>query len=655
MTWFDALPPIAVAALLLFALGAPFAAAIGARGVVFLGLSAGGSVAVVAGSSLAAPMLGLSWTLAVPASLAALLAAVGLLVRRFTIHSPRTAGEWGRPLLGAAAGIVVGGVLIGRAVIGGIGAPDNPSQTYDGVFHLNAIQWILDQGDASPLHMVMTTPASSTGFYPSVWHAFASLVVQLTGVEPVVAANAMMVVMACLLWPVAAVFLVRAVVGRRPLVLAIGGALSAAFAAFPATLVWFGVLYPNLLAICVLPIALGALAFAMRPSVVGDAAPGSAGVGDLTRFGWWGVVAMVVGGMTLAHPNALFSLFVLSAPLVIETTVRFVAAHRSTGLRVAAIAGALAVFAVETVLWTRFGTTDNGWVPNRSFFVSIVEALTNGPMEITIGIVVTILVTLGVIGVFQRRTPIWLVAAYGLSVLFFAIANGGPEGQLRTALTGLWYNDSFRLAAILPVTAVPLATVGLVLLVEWTTRGIRRLLPAGAPPERIRLATVGATALVLVVAVAGTQFGGVARSQGHIADAYRIQEGSPVLSPDERAIFDDVARLTPDDAVIAGNPWTGSALVYAYADRAVLFPHLGGRYPEAYWDVAEGLADGDPAACAAATELGVGYVLDFGDRFVFRFDRRAELYPGLTSLNDPSALTLLAERGSAKLYEVTGC
>ena len=265
MTWFDALPAISVAALLLFALGAPFALAIGARGIGFLGISAAGSVAIVAASSIVAPLLGLSWTLAVPAGAAGIHAG----------RRPAAAAIWpcaasgclayGALRLGSAIGVAIGAVLIGRNVVLGIGVPDHPSQTYDAVFHLNAVQWILNHDDASPLHMVMTTPASSTGFYPTVWHAFTTLVVQLTGVEIVVAANAMAVVMACLLWPVAAVFLVRAIFGARPLSLAIGGALSAAFAAFPATLLWFGVLYPNLLAIALLPIALGTLGAGVAP------------------------------------------------------------------------------------------------------------------------------------------------------------------------------------------------------------------------------------------------------------------------------------------------------------------------------------------------------------------------------------------------------
>ena len=646
MNWFDALPAVTVAGLLLVGLGAPFALAVGARGVLFLGLSAAASVAIVAVSSLAAPLVGASWNLVPPVLLAVVLAVIGLLLRRLTVARDRPRGEWGRPLLAGVVGIAAGAVLIGRNLLVGIGAPDHPSQTYDAVFHLNAVRWILNHDDASPLHLVMTTPGSSTGFYPTVWHAFTSLVVQLTGTDIVVAANSMAIVMACLVWPIAAVFLVRALFGANPVALAIAGALSAGFAAFPLTLLWFGVLYPNVLAIALLPIALGCMVLGLRASSDGSA--------DLTRFGWWGAALTATAAVALSHPNALFGLFVLSAPLIIQATVRFIRSDRGALVRLAAVGGAVGALAVEAILWTRFGTSDNGWVPNRTFIDAVIEALTNGPLENTVGVVITVLVVIGIVGVFMRRTPIWLVISYGLTVLLFAVANGGPEGALRTALTGLWYNDAFRLAAMLPVTALPLATMGLVMLAEWTWRGIRGGSPDGSAHPRTRIA-IAVAAMVVVLAVVGTQFGGVQTTSGYLADAYRFSDRSPVLSPDEVAVFDDVAELTPADAVIAGNPWNGSSLVYAYVDRTTLFPHLGGRYPDTHWAVAEGLGDGDPAACTAAEEIGVEYVLDFGDHFVFANDRRSELYPGLTDLADPSALTLLAEHGDAKLYEVTGC
>ncbi|MCK8608658.1 DUF6541 family protein [Agromyces sp. C10] len=666
MSWIEALPAIAVAIVLFVVPGAPFALLLGLRGVAFLGVAVAASVGIVGAASIAAPLVGLDWGLLPVGILAVVGGLVGFALRRWSRRpSSRDAGGWSE-LLHAAAGLAAGAALILATLLPGMGSPRNPSQTYDAIFHLNAVRWIADTGDASPFHMTMTTPGASSGFYPTTWHAFAALVMPAAGADPVVAANSLAVVVAAVVWPVACVFLARMLFGPRPLVLALAGALSAGFAAFPYLLAWYGVLYPNSLAIALVPVALGSLVGAVggsAPRLVGitrradDArippARLDAGASPLA----WGVATLVaVVAATLAHPNALFSIFVLSAPLVIAAAVRGVRTATRPSRRVLIVAATLAVFAVEAFIWSRFQTGDNGWPSVRPFYVSLAEALRNSPLDITVGWVVTLLVGIGVVGgLLLRRTPGWLVASWLLAATLFAFANGWPEGPLRTAITGLWYNDAFRLAALGPVVAVPLAVVGLVLALDWAGAGLDRLARRrGAEPSAALRATV--LSLVAAIAVVGTQFGAIRSIDGNLADVYRLDADSPSVNPDELALFDDVAELVPEDAVIAGNPWNGSALVYAFTGRQALFPHVGGAYPEAHRAIAEGLADGAPEACAAAAELGVTHVIDSDDRMLFIGDARAELYPGLTDLpRDPAALSLLAERGDARLYEVTGC
>ncbi|MFE5672434.1 DUF6541 family protein [Agromyces sp. NPDC056523] len=671
MTWLEALPAVAVAIALFIVPGAPFSVALGLRGIAFLGVSIGASVAVVAGASILAPFVGLEWSL-LPVGAAALLAGlVGLALRPLARRRQETGrSEW-RTLWPALGGVAFAAVLILAFLLPSMESPRNPSQTYDALYHLNAIRWIADGGEASPFRMTMTTPGSPS-FYPLTWHGIAVLVLQVSGAEPVVAANALALVVAAFAWPVASAFLTRMVFGDRPLAVALGGALSAGFAMFPSLLVWYGVLYPNALAFAIVPVALGSVVgllrggarVVVRRTPAGGEpdgassdpphaeAPDRAG---LSTVGWAAASVVAVGAATISHPNALFALFVLTAPLVVAAAVRGVREHRRPVHRLLVIGGAAAVLVVEAVFWSRFGTGDNIWPAARPFYVSVREALVNGPLALSVGYAATALVLLGVVAAVRRRVPVWLVASYLLTVLLFAFANGWPEGPLRTAITGLWYNDAFRLAALLPITAVPLAAAGLVLLLEWVGAWLERLAARrdGRPSPAVR---TGVASAVAVLAVLATQFGAIQSTRADLEAAYRIDERSPAVNPDELRLFEDVADLTPEDAVIAGNPWNGSALAYAFTGREVLFPHVGGRYTEAHWAVARGLADADPAACHAAQELGVTHVIDSDGRMLFLGDARAELYPGLTDLpRDPEGLTLVAERGDARLYEVTGC
>lgn len=657
MTWLEALPAVAVAIALFVVPGAPFALAIGLRGIAFLGVSIATSVAVVGGASVVAPLIGLDWGL-LPVGIATVLAGlVGLALRPLARRGASGDATSWRSLWPALAGVAVAAVLILAFLLPSMESPRNPSQTYDALYHLNAIRWIADGGDASPLRMTMTTPGRFS-FYPTTWHAFAVIALQLTGTDPVVAANALALVVSAFVWPVAAAFLVRMLFGERALVLVLGGALSAGFAMFPSMLVWYGVLYPNALAFAIIPVALGAVVGLLRGgarSLDGALEGAVADRAGLPAVGWIAPSVIAVGAASLAHPNALFALFVLTAPLVVAAAVRGVRAATRTSRRVLIIAAAALALVAEVFVWSRFGTGDNIWPAVRPFYVSAAEALVNGPLDITIGVTATVLVLLGVVAAFLRRVPAWLLVSYLLSVAMFAFANGWPEGPLRTAITGLWYNDAFRLAALLPITAVPLAVAGLVLLLGWIGTWLDRFAARrdGRPTAAVR---TGLLAAVAVVAVLTTQVGAIPSTREDLDFAYRIDDDSPVVNPDELRLFEDVAELTPEDAVIAGNPWNGSALAYAFTGRRVLFPHVGGAYTVEHRAVAEGLADMTPEACAAARELGVTHVIDSDDRMLFIGDARAELYPGLTDLpRDPDGLELLAERGDARLYEVTGC
>jgi len=269
---------------------------------------------------------------------------------------------------------------------------------------------------------------------------------------------------------------------------------------------------------------------------------------------------------------------------------------------------------------------------------------------------VTVFVLTGVIVTLFRRAFLWLTASYLIVVLLFAVANGAPVSAFRDAITGLWYNDAFRLAALLPMVATPLAVLGLLTAIRALQRLTARVHDRYSLAGTTRSLTIGVVTVVCVaVAAFATQDRTIHKRASDMSDQYRISDMSALLTPDERAFFSQVSRLVPPGDVIAGNPWNGSSLVYAYENRPALFPHVGGSFPQEYWDLASGLADGTPAACAAARDLQVKYVLDFGSRFLFVGDRRALRFAGLTSVGDSSVLTLLSEHAGLKLFKVTGC
>ncbi|WP_400994031.1 DUF6541 family protein [Agromyces sp. GXQ0307] len=647
MTWFETLPSLLLSALLLLGIGAPVPAALRLRGVAFLAVAVASTLSSVALASVIAPRLGIGWSLLPPLAVSAVIAGVSFGLRRWLVvprGSSAGRSEWGRPFRAQAAAIGIGTALTLALVMPAIGAPDHPSQSYDTVFHLNAVQWVLDTGNASPTAMTMTTPGRGSGFYPTTWHALVALLVQTSGVSVTVATNVMAVVVASLGWTTACVMLGRVLFGRGAFPTLLAGGLSAVFGAFPGLLLWFGILYPNLLAVSVLPTVLALLAAAVQrhPTL------GLRTAGLLLLAGW------AIGGMSLAHPNALFSLFVLSAPLAVRAVVlgiRRAPSDRRTRAAVGWIVGALALAAAEVAAFRAVTTADNGWVPDRTIPDAVREGLMNAPVILSTAWVLSGLMLIGLGMALLRRPRLrWVAIGQLLAVVFYTIAIAVPQGAFRTALTGVWYNDAYRLAAIAPVLGVPLAVLGTVTVARWVMRVARRR-PDRAPGRSFSGGGV-VMALVGVLAVAIPYVESTFDMGRLLAGPYRLSDRSSMLSSDEVALLGRVPDLVPEDAVVAGNPWNGSALVYAYTGRRTVFPHVGGAYPDAYWELAEGLADRTPEACAAAADLGVTHILDFGDRFIFATDDRADRYPGLTDVAEGPGLRLIAAEGDARLFEV---
>ncbi len=592
------------------------------------------------------------------------MAVVGFGLRRFWLRAypaddrATRRADWGRLFLVALVAAGIGAVLIAIPLKAGIGMPDWPSQTYDAIFHLNAVQQVLNTGNASTLALNLSTPASAVAFYPAAWHGLTALVVQLTGAPIVVAANAMSFVIACVIWPVSSVYLARQLFGPSRLALLITGVLAAAFAAFPLLLVQYGVLYPYLLAIALSPIAIGLLLSAL----------GKANAPDLEPPARWILFAWTLIGIGAAHPEAIFGLMVIAAPLVVQAVVEYLRrlhAQDRLALRgTVAVALTLLVTAACIYAWRTNGTTDSRWKPNQTIAQAIGEAIMNGTVERPASFVVSALMVIGMLVALRTRRHLWLVFAWALITFLYVVASAGPLGETRTALVGLWFNDMRRFAALLPLIALPLAALGGLTVIRWLQGALENAGPRFVSLTQPRNRSIAATtiaALVLVLLVPSTQGAPIRAAVKELKVKYTLSDESVVVSPDEIAVFADAARLTPPDAVIAGNPWNGSGLAYAYANRKVLFPHVSGTWSAERWEIADDLntvTPGTPSQapiCQALRDEGVGYVLDFGTRMLHPHDERTTLYPGFDDIAASDAVTLVARHGDAALYQITAC
>lgn len=159
----------------------------------------------------------------------------------------------------------------------------------------------------------------------------------------------------------------------------------------------------------------------------------------------------------------------------------------------------------------------------------------------------------------------------------------------------------------------------------------------------------------MIALVGVTQNAAIRQAAADIEFTYELRPGGPILSPDELDLMEDLAELVPEDAVIAGDPWTGASFAYGVSGRRVLMPHLLMDLT----DDAEAIntmlsTEGDsPEVCAALEDTGVGYVLDFsadGD-----FQENDGDYSGLDDLDSSPYVELVEQRGDAKLFKIVSC
>lgn len=644
--WISVAPPLLLAATLVTIPGLPAAYALRLRG---LGLLAGGiaaSFAIIAVTALVAPLIGASWGIVPVLGCAAVLALAAFIVRRW-LPAPASKRSFSRRQLLTVLPVLLASGIISIEIMRAIQSPENVSQTYDAVFHLNAAAFIMETGDASPLHMNMAVPHQTIAVYPTLWHSIVAIVASLSGASIPLATNAVTLVTAAWVWPVAMLFFAAPFLSGRRSGLMFAAVFAATSSAFPYLLLSWGVLYPNVLANALVPIALGFTHLALRPALQTDPAP---------RASLWVGAFGALGATAFAQPNGVYGYAVLVLPLIAAYAMRIGGRGLSVRSRVLRWIGVLAAVAVIATMWVAVQNGDSDKQYDSGLLSGALSALSNAPMIPAKAWFVSIFVVSGAVLLFLWRRHRWLVLAYGLSVLLYAIAIG-LTGPLRDAFTVAWYNDAARLAALLPVTAVPLAAVAAMLLFDAIRVGLRRLpqaLPSSFSPAWITALSLILVTAILVTGARGANIGSqIGWMSGLYSEAPPGEKDPDLLSTDERALLERLDEEVPAGARIAGDPWNGSAYAYMISGRHLLFPHMTAQYDTDAAAIAAGLRSMGAAACSPLERLGVNYVLDFGDpNFDVYPPEKSAHFAGLRNVGENPILHEVDRQGEAALYRV---
>jgi len=570
-------------------------------------------------------------------------ALIGALLRRRTVPE-----EPGRLPIAVLAAIAVAALGVGLVLLPVSVTPEAFPQHPDTIFHLGVSQWMVEHHDASFLHAEDFRRLSGPGGYQAAFHAMVATIAQISGASVVVSTSSFVLVIAGVAWPLGCVFLARTLFGPNLAVTLSAGVLSVAFSAYPFMLMGYGVVWPNLFAQTLLPGALALLAVVMS-AAHRQSPPLTSKLRALL------LLFATLPGLAVAHPNALLTFlmfgFLMAAGIIVSKAWDL---RRSRPLLATSwIAGLVMaiglVYVVSTVIPTkgggmRFSVRPGPELPiGKALQDTLLFAQPGAPALWVLAALVA--VGAGIVLVRGRHRR-WLVAAVIItSALFFL--NVAVDNPTTRMFTWPWNNTAPRLAAIVVLPAVLLATVGL-------ASGARYLQALLGLQTRVRLPPWTPAVVVPLLFVMATGGAYVEIHRTVLNPYFHPDPAFSLVTRAELQALQTLARHIPPTAVVAENPWNGGSYMYVVSGRLMLFPTVSDRAGGDRTLLATSLDEvgSSPEVCAAARRENVQFAIT-GGRSVR--SKGGTQYPGVDAVRSSDAFQKVAKEGPYTLYRMVSC
>ncbi|MDT5281173.1 MAG: D-galactosaminyltransferase [Mycobacterium sp.] len=549
------------------------------------------------------------------------------------------------PALVVAAGVLLGALLIGLAALRGMPNWQSIPSTWDAVWHANTIRFILDTGQASPTHMgeLRNVETHEALYYPSTFHALASVFSQLTGAAPTTAYTLNSLAASIWLFPVSAATLTwqllrtRADEWRTAGAAATAAALSASFTAIPyvefdtasmPNLAAYGVAVPTMALVVSalrhrdrIPLAVLALLGVFSVHITGGV------VAVLFVVAWWLFDALwrPVRGRIADFVNLLL----IAIPTVVLLLPQFFGVLRQA----------------EIIVGHAFVTHEG---KKRGLIDAILQH-TRHLNDFPIQWVLIILAAIGAVILLARRAwwpvAVWLLLV--VSIVHSSAPFGGPIGTLTGKFSDLFYSDPRRLSAVVAMLLAPAVGIAVFTLASAAIAGVRRLVGKGSPR-----AWHTATAALMVAVSVGIGLAYLPRHQFLFGEKY---DGVLVDKKDLEAWAYLATLPGAHDTLIGDANTDGTAWIYAVANLHPLWTHYDypvqqgpGYHRFIFWAYADH-ADTDPRVAEAVKALNIRYVVTSTPVV-----RGFVMPDGLVSLDRSRSWEKIYDNGEARIYEWHG-
>lgn len=564
--------------------------------------------------------------------------------------------------------IIIAGIITYIVLISVFDTSDALAKYDDNTSHFSRIRSFIITGTYSTIHSSASLDISDQGgFYPSAWHVQAAITASFFNDNVSIAWNSTLIVFLIFVIPTGIFFLLSQIFKKRETV-AMGALFAISFGAFPWGFIIFGQLIPNLMSYSFIPFAMSISIFFIQNDAKRKYAVRVAILLFIT------LIAIIV-----AQTNGLFTFGIWLICYLVFAMVfsfklnRFVFTLKRVSLAASLIIASLAIWTVLFYAPFLQDIVNFSWRANHSFFGALREALLfiytgRSGMQVFFSITVSI----GILLTLKNRKYLWLTISYLVTLLIYAIGDSS-DGFIKHFVTGFWYTDPYRTAAMNALCAMPLAVLGFSWSVNTAANILCKIFKMITNNKEIPTiaSAISISLLTLVMAIFQfTNFAtfpigerhlqtGMLTARNYLEWRYSSEKW---LTSDEIKFTKEVMDTIPKNASVINIPNDGSEWLHGYLGLNTLYRRVIFGVSDDQTELIRGHLNeiaSTPAVQEAVKNSGAHYVMVLDDKasngnsIMDDYAYDAKKWKGIDDITvDTDGFELILSEGDMRLYKI---
>lgn len=453
---------------------------------------------------------------------------------------------------------------------------DGPSSYLQFADNMSHLTWIKANASAGLFSTVNVgfypdsdNPLLGATYYPFGWHIYAEIIYLLIGIPVAMAENASIFAFVSVIFPSSVYLLSSTILNKRcSLSLAVSsGLLSSAGVAFPLRMLIVHGAYPNIAGFACSLIPVYVMCIFLHAVKNGE------NVGSLLIAFLFSLI-----GVAALHPNAAIFSCVMTIPLVLFKGISIISAYilkKDASVFVINILR-ISIIALCIVIWVALykssfmsAIVSFRWewkVGAIEGFIKMIDfSLVFGyPQQLF-----SLLAFIGIIKLISKKNIWYIITTLFVFSIYYI---SGVSSQFKGLVSGFWYTDYERLAAMVTIVAVPLVVTGSYCVMKLLYHLLR---------EKSKIVMYLCTIIYSITSIyiiynpvllykGATNLTAFGQSMYEL-DAATDQSKTQAYTDKERAFVHRVKSIIGDTTIIINIPYDGSSYAYTQDNLNVLF------------------------------------------------------------------------------------